>query len=82
MNGVKESNTNEGFEEFVYSKTPGYDEVTVSVAIDNLREALEHDVKLLRSSPGIPKEVNIYGYLFNIDTGEFTSVISDPARSQ
>ncbi len=50
-----------------------------SLAIGNLRETLEHDVKLLRSSPGVPKEVNIYGYLFDIDTDEFTSVVSDPA---
>ncbi len=50
-----------------------------SLAIDNLSETLEHDVKLLRSSAGIPETANIYGYLFNIDTDEFTLVVSDPA---
>jgi carbonic anhydrase len=53
-----------------------------SLAIGNLRETLEHDVKLLRSSPGIPKAVNIYGYLYNIDTDESTLVVSDPSSSR
>jgi carbonic anhydrase len=53
-----------------------------SLAIRNLRETLEHDVKLLRSSPGIPEGTNIYGYLFNIDTDEYTLVVSDPAGNR
>jgi hypothetical protein len=28
----------------------------------------EHDARLLRESKGTPKNVNIYGYMFNIDT--------------
>ncbi|WP_263357670.1 carbonic anhydrase [Acidicapsa ligni] len=49
-----------------------------SLAIGNLRESLEHDVKLLRASVGIPRSVNIYGYLFDINTDEFRLVVSDP----
>jgi carbonic anhydrase len=53
-----------------------------SLAIGNLRETLEHDVKLLRSSTGIPEAANVYGYLFDIDTDEFTLVVSDPAAGR
>ncbi|AXC15831.1 Carbonic anhydrase [Acidisarcina polymorpha] len=53
-----------------------------SLAIANLAETLDHDVKLLRASAGIPKSVNIYGYVFNIDTDEFTLLISDLGTKQ
>jgi len=48
-----------------------------SLAIHDLRSSLEHDVNLVRASAGVPKTVNIYGYLFNIDTDEFTLVVQD-----
>jgi len=48
-----------------------------SLAIEDFRSSLKHDVDLLRASPGVPKTANIYGYLFNIDTDEFTLVVED-----
>ena len=48
-----------------------------SLAISHFRSSLQHDVNLLRASAGVPKTVNIYGYLFNIDTNEFTLVVKD-----
>ncbi|WP_216847055.1 hypothetical protein [Granulicella sp. L60] len=47
MASVKESKTTDGFGEFVYSKTPGYDELTV-------RAAFKHAVPL--------KTIAIYCY--------------------
>jgi hypothetical protein len=43
--------------------------------------AATHDVKLVRASKGIPKAVNIFGYLFNIETDEFTLVVEDRQAS-
>lgn len=46
-----------------------------SIAIADYRSSLEHDVCLLRESKGTPPHARIYGYLFNIDTGELTLII-------
>jgi len=48
-----------------------------SLAIQHFRSSLQHDVNLLRASAAVPKTVNIYGYLFNIDTDAFTFVVKD-----
>jgi len=48
-----------------------------SLAIHDLCSSLKHDVNLLRASAGVPKTINIYGYLFNIDTDEFTLIVQD-----
>jgi carbonic anhydrase len=53
-----------------------------SLAISHFRSSLQHDVDLLRASAGVPKTVNIYGYLFNIDTNEFTLVVKDTQDGQ
>jgi len=50
-----------------------------SVAIADHRDALEHDVRLVRCSPGTPAHVNVYGYMYDIDTGDLTRVIADLA---
>jgi carbonic anhydrase len=48
-----------------------------SLAIHDFRSSLKHDVNLIRASAGVPSTLNIYGYLFNIDTDEFTLVVED-----
>jgi carbonic anhydrase len=48
-----------------------------SLAIHDFTSSLKHDVNLVRTSAGVPKTVNIFGYLFNIDTDEFTLVVKD-----
>ena len=48
-----------------------------SLAIHDFRSSLKHDVNPVRASAGVPRTLNIYGYLFNIDTDEFTSVVED-----
>ena len=39
-----------------------------NIAIADYESSLKHDVHLFRQSKGTPKRVNIYSYLFNIDT--------------
>ncbi|MBB6144368.1 carbonic anhydrase [Silvibacterium bohemicum] len=48
-----------------------------SLAISHFRSSLQQDVDLLRASAGVPRTVGIYGYLFNIDTDEFTLIVKD-----
>ena len=45
------------------------------IAIADYRSSLEHDVRILRESKGTPRNVNIYGYLFNIDDDTLTLVV-------
>jgi len=43
--------------------------------------SLKHDVRLVRESKGIPKQVNIYGYVYDIDTDELSLVVEDKAQA-
>lgn len=52
-----------------------------NIAIADYESSLKRDTRLLRESKGTPKHVNIYGYLFNIDTETLTRIIADRARS-
>jgi carbonic anhydrase len=53
-----------------------------SIAIMDYEKSLKHDVELLRSSPAVPKQVKLYGFFFDINTGKLTEVVRDiPARS-
>ena len=52
-----------------------------SIAIANYESSLRNDVGLLREWEGTPKNVNIYGYLFNIDTEALTLIVKDQANS-
>lgn len=51
-----------------------YDEGSV---IDNFEESIKYDVSLMRAAPGVPAELKIYGFFYNIDSGELTEVFSD-----
>ncbi|MDJ0701879.1 MAG: carbonic anhydrase [Leptolyngbyaceae cyanobacterium MO_188.B28] len=48
-----------------------------SVSIRDFATSLEHDVRLVRESKGTPQQVNIYGYVYNIDTHELSLVVED-----
>lgn len=53
-----------------------------SICISDYVTSLEHDTRLMRNSPGTPPHVNIYGYVYNIDTHELSRVVEDiPAAS-
>ena len=50
-----------------------------SVCISDHGAALEHDVGLIRSSPGTPPHVDVYGYMYDIETGALTRLVEDRA---
>ena len=51
-----------------------------SVCIGDYVTSLKHDTRLVRESPGTPKHVNIYGYVYDIDTSELSLVVEDRKR--
>lgn len=52
-----------------------------NIAIADYESSLKRDTRLVRESKGTPKHVNIYGYLFNIDTETLTLIVADRASS-
>ena len=48
-----------------------------SVSISDYLSSLEHDTRLIRESAGTPKHVNVYGYVYDIDSGALTQVVKD-----
>jgi len=50
-----------------------------SICIEDYEASLKHDTKLIRSHLGTPKHVNIFGYFYDIDSGELAEVIADRA---
>jgi carbonic anhydrase len=52
-----------------------------SICISDYASSLMHDVRLLRESQGTPKQVNIYGYVYDIDADELSLVIENKVLS-
>jgi carbonic anhydrase len=52
-----------------------------SICIEDYAASLKRDTALIRANPGTPKHVNIFGYFYNIDTGELTEVVKDRAEA-
>jgi len=48
-----------------------------SISISDYVTSLNHDTRLMRESKGTPQHVNIYGYLYNMDTTELSLVVED-----
>ena len=48
-----------------------------NIAIDDYESSLKRDTSLIRGSKGTPRKVNIFGYLFNIDTEQLTLIVED-----
>ncbi len=48
-----------------------------SISISDYATSLQHDTRLMRESKGTPKNANIYGYLYDIDTEEVSLVVED-----
>jgi carbonic anhydrase len=51
----------------------------VNIAIADYESSLKRDTRLVREWKGTPKNVNIYGYLYNIDTEALSLVVEDRA---
>ena len=54
-----------------------YDQCNIAIA--DYRSSLQRDTRLFREWKGTPKQVNIYGYLFDIDTEALTLIVEDHA---
>jgi carbonic anhydrase len=52
-----------------------------SICIEDYEASLKRDTALIRAHVGTPPHVNIFGYFYNIDTGELTEVVRDRAKA-
>ncbi len=48
-----------------------------SESIMNFEESIKHDVALLRNSPAVPKNVNLYGFFYEMNSGKLTEIARD-----
>ena len=48
-----------------------------SICISDYLTSLRHDVHLMRTSAGTPRQVPIYGYMYDIDTEALSLVVED-----
>ena len=53
-----------------------------SISISDFVTSLEHDTRLIRASDGTPQKVNIYGYVYDIDTDELSLVTEDKGNGR
>jgi carbonic anhydrase len=51
-----------------------------SICIEDYEVSLKRDTALIRSHAGTPKDVNIFGHFYNIDTGMLTEAVTDRAE--
>ena len=52
-----------------------------SLAIMDFEESLNYDIRLLRESPAVPKQIKLYGFFYEISSGKLTEVVRDiPAQ--
>lgn len=56
-----------------------YDET--SLTIDDFAKALRYDVDLIRNAPGVPKRINLFGYVYDIDAETLTKIVEDRGRA-
>jgi carbonic anhydrase len=52
-----------------------------SICISDYVASLRHDVRLTRVSAGTPRQVPIYGYMYDIDTETLSLVVEDEPAS-
>jgi carbonic anhydrase len=48
-----------------------------NLAVSHFDESIKHDVELLRNSPLVPKALNLYGFFYEINSGELTEIVRD-----
>ncbi len=51
-----------------------------SICIADYEASLKYDTLFIRAYPGTPRHVNIFGFFYDIDTGDLTEVVADRAR--
>ncbi|SEO93249.1 carbonic anhydrase [Mucilaginibacter sp. OK283] len=52
------------------------------MAIEDYEKTIKHDVDLLDHSPLVPKHLNLYGFFYEINSGELTEVVRVPASER
>jgi carbonic anhydrase len=52
-----------------------------NICIGDYEASLKRDTALVRSHGGTPKNVNVFGYFYDIDTGTLTEVVRDVRRA-
>ena len=50
--------------------------ITIALPIMDFEQSLNYDIKLLRSSPAVPKHVKLYGFFYEM-SGALTEVVRD-----
>ena len=48
------------------------------ISIENFTQSLHRDVRSVRTSRGTPRHVNVFGYLYDIETGQLLLVEEKP----
>jgi carbonic anhydrase len=48
-----------------------------SLSIPHFEDSIKYDVELLRSSPAVPKQMKLYGFLYEINSGTLTEIVRD-----
>ena len=48
-----------------------------SLAIRDFEKSIKHDVALLRASPAVPKNIKLYGFFFEMNSGKLTEIVRD-----
>jgi carbonic anhydrase len=48
-----------------------------SLSIPNFEESIKYDVKLLRNSPAVPKHIKLYGFFYEMNSGELIEIVRD-----
>jgi carbonic anhydrase len=51
-----------------------------ALCITDYQQSLKSDVALIRQQPGTPKSADIFGFFYEIDSGELILVASDPGE--
>jgi hypothetical protein len=52
-----------------------------NICIEDYVSSLQRDARLVRESKGTPKNANVFGYSYDIDTEKLTLVVEDRAGS-
>jgi carbonic anhydrase len=53
-----------------------------SLAITDYEKSIKHDVALLRNSPAVPKNINLYGFFYEMNSGELTEIVRDIPKQE
>lgn len=52
-----------------------------SLTIGDFAKSLRYDVDLIRNAPGVPRRINLFGYVYDIDTETLTKSVEDRGRA-